>query len=237
MFNKLDKIKFAGKMLFRGRLCLDEIRRRFFSTKIFCCFRRDLKEPLPSGIKNDELLIRKARQSDIVQLIDLESGNIDNDEFKERLIRQMMFKADINTCLVATNEKDAPLHIYWLISSEANEQNQVFFNGGFPLLKENELLIEGLYTNIAHRGKGVMSSVLFKTLEKGAEMGARWAIAFVRSSNFTSIKAFLKAGFTPFMIRVDKWRLFHRYVEYIPLSKDSILDSRFNRYAVSSKGL
>lgn len=211
---------------------LKEFFLRFFSTKKFVCFEKNLKF-ISNKIqnKNENLILRVIKQSDIKKILNL---NCHNKEFKEKLFRTMMLKAHIGSCLVAVDKNDIPLHLCWLITSKENKRIESFFNGGVPWLRDDEIIIEGAYTPAFHRKKGIMSSALFKILEKGSELGAQRAIVYVRVSNLPSLKIFIKAGFKPFSMRVDKWRFFQRNIKYIPMENNNTCMRKFNQLCENS---
>jgi hypothetical protein len=53
--------------------------------------------------------------------------------------------------------------------------------------------------------------------EKAQNHGARRVITFVDHLNVPALKGCQRSGFSPYLIRVDSWRLFRRRVSFRPL--------------------
>jgi hypothetical protein len=51
----------------------------------------------------------------------------------------------------------------------------------------------------------------------GKELGARWAVTFIADHNIPSLKGARNAGFVPYMIRHERWFLFHRSLTFSEL--------------------
>jgi GNAT superfamily N-acetyltransferase len=138
----------------------------------------------------------------------------------ERLKRYRLLKAEIQTCYVATDENNRPCHVHWLIHASQNKKLLDYFHGGFPILKNNEMLLEGGFTVEAYRGKKVMAWAMARLAEKAFEQGATTVIGFIRANNIASLRASIKAGFTPYCTRTDIWRLLARRPIFVPLSSE-----------------
>lgn len=218
----LDKFSLIKKIFFSRRIVfvLKEMRRRLYSDDYFYALRCELKDSKET-FHNKYIRLRNLKENDIPKLLNLNSPDISYSDFKDHLIRLLMIKADIEQCLVAVNSTDEPYHLLWVIKSSENTKVHAFFKGGFPILKDDEVLLEGLFTHEAYRNKGIMRDVLSKIIEMGEELNARWAIAFVRKSNSPSLKGFKRTGFVPYMLRHDRWRLFIRKSVYTQLNTDS----------------
>lgn len=220
----LDKVKIIKTMLFRGhyRLFLNEVRRRLYLDEFSYGLRRDLTIPFNNSEANISLSVRQLNERDITKLLNIDESGITSKEFKERAIRLSMLKANIQTCYVAVTSENNPCNMLWLIESSENEKVQEYFKGGFPVLSQDEILIEGVFTHEAYRNQGIMNYSVTQIAKRGVSLGARWAISFVRHSNIPSLKGFKRANFTPYIIRRDRWRLFRRQSTFISLSDEYI---------------
>jgi hypothetical protein len=58
--------------------------------------------------------------------------------------------------------------------------------------------------------------------ERAAQGGARWVITFVDENNVASVKGCLRAGFTPYVKRLEQFRLFRRRVSFASLPSGTI---------------
>ena len=124
---------------------------------------------------------------------------------------------EIPTCYVAVTQAGAPCYMQWLISSEYNDSILSRFNHVFPLLAPDEALLENAFTPEAYRGLGIMSFAMAHIAKKAESLNARWVITFVEKDNVPSLKGCKKAGFVPYLLRDDRWFLFHRRLTWTPL--------------------
>ena len=79
-----------------------------------------------------------------------------------------------------------------------------------PLPQPGELLIEGSYVPPQHRNKGVFTGALLRLANRAADLGYRRIVCHIPGDNHASIKAHLKAGFTPYEKLTVKCRCFFR---------------------------
>jgi len=105
----------------------------------------------------------------------------------------------------------------WVIPAADNDRLRGFFGNLYPVLGRDEALLEGAYTPEAYRGKGIMGAAMAQVAERASEVGARWVITFVDEQNAASFKGCVRAGFTPYLKRHEKFRLFYRKVMFSAL--------------------
>jgi RimJ/RimL family protein N-acetyltransferase len=105
----------------------------------------------------------------------------------------------------------------WLIPSSENDKIQAFYRDIFPRLKEDEALLEGAYTADDFRGQGVMASAMAQIAERASDLGARKVITFVSERHIASLKGCKRAGFVPYVMRREKYRLFRHRVTFTSL--------------------
>jgi RimJ/RimL family protein N-acetyltransferase len=87
----------------------------------------------------------------------------------------------------------------------------------YPLLQPDEALLEGAFTPQAYRGLGIMGAAMSLVAQRAADHGARWVITFVDEQNAASFKGCVRAGFSPYLRRCERFRLFHRSVSFEPI--------------------
>src|SRR4051812_36156385 len=94
------------------------------------------------------------------------------------------------TCYVAADRRnDDPCFIQWLMGPKDNSKIQPFFGkGNFPILREDEALLENAYTPVQSRGQGIMAAAMARIAEHAAELGCRYVITFVGSENVVSLR-------------------------------------------------
>jgi len=216
MYPKTDIIEITKLLLIRGRFSLvfNEICRRLHSNRLQYGLRCDLTKAFQAPQARIHIRIRPFRNSDMPMLFAFKDQTMGDEEVMDRIRRLRMLKSGIQKCYVAVTENEVPCYIQWLIGPKENEKVQQFFNGGFPLLAHNEMLLEFAFTHEAYRGLRIMPSAMAKIAEKGADFGASSIMTFVDSSNTPSLKGSKRAGFVPFMTRRDKWRFFQRKVTF-----------------------
>jgi len=118
---------------------------------------------------------------------------------------------------VATTLDDQPCYMQWLVGASENEKLQKYFFGLHARLAPDEALMEDAFTVEAFRGQAIMPFAMARIAEKGRDLGVRWAITFVNHKNPAAMKGCKRAGFSPYLLRRETWRLFRRRVVFTPL--------------------
>lgn len=201
-------------------LVLLEVKRRFYSNTIYYILRRNLSVRVQVPLPRISLSLRELRADDIPALINIHERILTIPELWERVRILNMINSGIQTPYVAVTVKDEPCHLAWLIDSRSNEKIQSFFKGAVKPLSTHELLFEFVFTLEKYRGLGIQVWRSLKFAEKGAAMGAKWALGYIKKTNETSLKNAQKNEFKPYMIRFDRWRFFCRKTEYRLLKQD-----------------
>jgi RimJ/RimL family protein N-acetyltransferase len=91
---------------------------------------------------------------------------------------------------------------------------RAYFKGIFPRLAPDEALLEGAYTPAQYRGLGIMPAAMARIAEHGVAIGARWVVTFVSDDNIPSLKGCDRAGFSPFVRRVERWKGLRRTLTF-----------------------
>ena len=201
-------------------LILHEVRRRLYSNTTYYILRRDLSIHVQIPPPRIGLSLRELRTDDIPGLINIHERILTIPELWERIRILNMIHSGIQTPYVAVTGNDEPCHLAWLIDSRSNEKIQSFFKGAVKPLSTHELLFEFVFTLEKYRGLGIQVWRSLKFAEKGAAMGAKWALGYIKKTNKTSLKNAQKNAFQPYMIRFDRWRFFHQKTEYKLLEQD-----------------
>ncbi len=121
---------------------------------------------------------------------------------------------NINTCYVATNKVGDPCFRQWLMASIENPKIYNFWRNSFPVLKNDEALLESAYTIPKYRGFGVMPTATNLISEKGKEQGINHIITFVSKKNINALRSVFYAGYQPYVLRTENWFLFHKKVSF-----------------------
>ncbi len=142
---------------------------------------------------------------------------ISTGERRDRTSRLHLLDAGFSSCFVATTADDQACYIQWLISPRENDRLRSAFDGLFPWLEDNEMLLEGAYTPVAFRGQRIMPAAMALIAERAAGLGAERALTFVGEDNVPSLKGCKRAGFSPVMRRQGIHRLGYRRMVFTPL--------------------
>ncbi len=215
----IDKVQLTGRMLRQGRTyaLVSLLKERWNSELVGIGLRRDLTVPFVTPVSKIPLSIRPLEKDDISKILDTNAPGITDAGREERMTRLQMLDAGISTCYVAVTAEGVPCFMQWLIKPSENSKMQVYFKGIFPLLAPDEVLLEGAFTPEAFRGMGIMPCTMCYLADEAAQLGARYAIRFSGYDNIPSLKGGKKAGFVPYLMRVERWRYFRRQLIFTPL--------------------
>jgi hypothetical protein len=179
--------------------------------------RRDLSMPFAPRQAKIPLTIRPIEETDIPIVFDFENPHTSRQYKRDLLPRLEHMVANIPTCYVAVTSDNSPVYIQWLMSHKENEKIRAHFNGIFPILAPDEVLLENALTHEKHRNQGIRSYAMAVLAASGKKLGARRAMTFIADHNIPSLKGAKNAGFVPFMIRHEKWILFFRTLTFTKL--------------------
>jgi hypothetical protein len=189
------------------------LRRRLGSQSCAYGLRRDLTMPFETPRAKIPVHVRPATASDEHALRAVDPGTTGQDLY-ELGGRIRMLEAGLGTCYAAVDDDDRTLYVQWLIPASDNVRVQAHFGGTFPVLGPDEALLEGAFTFASSRGLHVMSEAMARIAEKGGSLGARWVVTFVTTDNQPSLKGCERAGFSPYILRRERWRLFRRQLSF-----------------------
>lgn len=168
---------------------------------------RDLTIEFETPNAQLDILIRPLKAEDIPHF----TADLQNDGLIEK---------DIPTCYVATNFEGTPLYRQWLMDATQNKSIKEFWGQSFPTLKKDEALAESVFTIPAYRGKGIMPAAVDLISRKAMDSGVRYVMLFVELDNIPSLKGCHRSGFSPFVLRTEKWFLFKRNITFEDVPKD-----------------
>ena len=217
----INQISSFFSLVRRGQCgtALGEIGRRFYSNHVAFGLSHDLSQHAAMPEARISISVRPLQPDDIPQLFD--ESEADNGESLRHQIRRLRhIQANIPTCYVAVDVDRVPCYTQWLMGSADNERIQQFFGGEYPHLKKDEMLLENAYTPEAYRGLRIMPCAMWQITAKAADHDARRVITFVGEENIASLKGCARAGFSPYLVRHDKWRFFRRTITFESYSID-----------------
>jgi RimJ/RimL family protein N-acetyltransferase len=173
--------------------------------------RRDLELPLEAPRPKIPITVRAAQDGDVAGALAAMSELSGYD----RANRELFLEAGIGTCYLAVSEDGEICYMQWLIGPEHNDLLAAHTH--LPILKRGEALLENAFTPTAFRGRGIMASAMAQIAERGADLGARWVLTVVSEDNVASLKGCARAGFEPYMLKLDRWLLLRHQVRYTTL--------------------
>ena len=173
-----------------------ELVKRTFSNSESYLLRRDLTVPFQAAAARQPIEVRPIRDSDISAILGTRPG------------RLLILKANIPTCYLATTASGEICYMQWLIGQNELERFRPFFDGELRNLRKDEVLLEFAYTFEQFRGQKIMPAAMAAIAERGLLSGARYAVTYVQKDNIAALKGCAAAGFSPYMIRNERWRIF-----------------------------
>ena len=173
-----------------------ELVKRVLSNSESYLLRRDLTVPFHAAAAKQPIEVRPIRDSDIPAILSARPG------------RLLILKANIPTCYLGIAASGEISYMQWLIGQSDLERFTPFFDGELRNLRKDEVLLEFAYTFEKFRGQKIMPAAMAAIAEKGLLSGARYAVTYVQRDNIAALKGCAAAGFSPYMIRNERWRIF-----------------------------
>jgi GNAT superfamily N-acetyltransferase len=121
------------------------------------------------------------------------------ENYLDVLLRTWYCRAGIETLYVAWSG-GVPVYTQWLVKPA---DAQRIPRGRYPVLVENEMLLEGAYTFERFRGLGVMAVGMGQLVRIAKESGAAALITYVDFDNVPSLRGCANVGFVPDIERVS----------------------------------
>ncbi len=173
-----------------------EFAKRIFSNKESYLLRRDLSVPFHAAPPKQPIEIRPIRESDKATILAARPG------------RLAILRANIPTCYLAVTASGEICYMQWLVEASNIDRFKMFFDGELKNLGKDEVLLEFAYTFEKFRGQRIMGAAMAAIAEKGLLSGARYAVTYVQKDNVAALKGCSLAGFSPYMTREERWRMF-----------------------------
>jgi RimJ/RimL family protein N-acetyltransferase len=159
---------------------------------------RDLALPFANPSAKIPISVRPLEDRDLASLFPEDAGCI---EEKLEIARRRAFveKGACRGFVAIDTRNDTPCYVQWLFGARDNDFIRRI--GGFPILEEEQALLENAYTPPSHRGLGIMSAAMASIAERAADIGARTVLTFVDDRNIASLKGCQRAGFYPDLLQ------------------------------------
>ncbi len=199
------------------REILRKVRNRIYSSTEYHGLLRDLSQPI-SAIET--LLPTRIRALDseyLPLLFNIHAPGLSSLEVTDRLYRQALFTAGLRSPYVAVTREGRPCAAMWLIPASENRNLAEVSNGAFPVLRDDEMLLEGLFTLNEFRHKRIMLASVTEALSIAKVAGARTVLSFVEHENLASLRCLRRAGFNDHLVKRESWFLFKRTLTFSPI--------------------
>ncbi len=199
------------------RTVLRALRKWLYSDSYSYGLRCDLTVPLEVPGPAISVTIRPIQPSDVPAFTKVDRSIHDRESIRHRSASARLLASDIRTCYVALTDEDVPCYMQYLIFPSENDKVERFFEGIFPRLREGEALLEAAFTLEEYRGHRLLPFVMNQLAETARQEGARWLLTFVSTGNVAALKGCKRAGFVPYLLVNQRFRLFGRRIVFTPL--------------------
>jgi GNAT superfamily N-acetyltransferase len=181
----------------------------------------DVRVPVTARIPRTTVEVRPIRRDEEAIFTALPPSGTPRVEALTRANARHLIGSGLTTCYVGVTE-EGPVYMQFLVTADENERLAEVYGGLFPPLADDEGLLEFAFTLQEHRTRPVMPSVLFRLIEIAREQGLRRVVMYVDANGPSLIRFYLRVGFVPYAVRVERWRLFRRWLEFRPLAPDAV---------------
>lgn len=152
-----------------------------------------------------------------------ELDRVDGDDYVQVLLRIMTCEAGIETLYVAADEHGEPAYAQWLTRARDQALVHEHSPGRYPVLDEDEVLLEGAYTFARFRRMGMMADGMVQLLEIARDEGRSAAYTYVEADNVPSLRGCANVGFELNHVRHNHRRLGrHSSDEQQPTDADQV---------------
>ena len=181
----------------------------------------DVQVPVTARIPRTPVEVRPIRREEWTVFTALPPGGNPGADPLIRASARNLLESGLNTCYVGVTE-DGPVYMQFLVRAEQNKRLAEVYGGLFPPLADDEGLLEFAFTLQQHRARPVMPTVLLRLIEIARKQGLRRVVMYVHADSPTLIRFYLRVGFVPFAVRVERSRLLRRRLEFRPFAPDAI---------------
>jgi len=219
----MRKIRRALWLLRKGhfRALLRQFRRWLWYDGVAFGLAYDPRVTVTARIPRTPVEVRPIRSNEVSVFTALPPGGTPGVEALTRASARHLLESGLTTCYIGVTE-DGPVYMQFLVTADQNERLAEVYGGLFPPLADDEGLLEFAFTLQQHRTRPVMPTVLLRLIEIAREQGLRRVVMYVHANSPSLIRFYLRVGFVPFAVRVERGRLFRRRLEFRPIAPDAI---------------
>ena len=194
------KVYYGILLLKNGSLGIfwNHLKRQIYSEATFWGLERNLQIDGVHAPCEIEYTLRLASKEDMKEVLQ-KSKSESREAVYDLIQRKWFYESGFHDCYIArTTDTNDPCYIQWLVSSADDHVVSRGFRSRFPRLKEDEVLVDNVFTFEKHRGKRIMPSVIVELSDMARRKGFKRMLTYVREDNISSLKGFEKAGFKKF---------------------------------------
>jgi GNAT superfamily N-acetyltransferase len=185
-----------------------EVKRRIRSEVTYIGGALDLEEFSGLATASQDFSLRPVTPSDHPYFTDFRSSDLDVIGVLLRINAARRLASRMLTCYVVTQDDGRPCHMEYLVRPEDFHTVEEFSPGRFPVLQEEEALLEYPYTTEECRGRGVALFAMAALAAKAKSDGVRRLVMFAPTDNIQMLRLCEWAGFVPFIEREERFVLF-----------------------------
>lgn len=167
---------------------------RLISLKHYYVLNRSLAS-LPDEMKiRREISIRKINDQDIKKIIQIVKS-LDPNSKVEVLSRILFYNYGFENCYIGITKEGEIAYLQWLVYPYENINIEKHFQNIFYPLRENQVMIENVFTFPKFRGLNLMPAITIRLLNIAKESGCKSAIMYVRNDRITAVNENVRLGF------------------------------------------
>lgn len=168
--------------------------KRIFSFDHYYVMQRSLSLPIDIQRLRLQVDLQKVNDDEMCQVIE-KIDHLDTDSKRELISRILFYRNGIKHCYIAKTKDDEIIYLQWLIYPTENDIIKKFYKGVFNPLKDNQVLIENVFTFPKFRGQGLIVHITAKLLEIARDDGYKGAIMYIRKDKIESLSQNMMLGF------------------------------------------
>ena len=203
------------------RPLLRRLRRSLWSEGVAVGLAYDVGVPVTARIPRTQVEVRPIHTDEWEVFTALPPGRTPRAQALTRAAARHLLESGLTTCYVGVTA-DGPVYMQFLVTPDQNDRLAEVYGGLFPPLAADEALLEFAFTLQEHRARPVMPTVLLRLIEIARARGVRRLVMYVDVKGRTLIRFYLRVGFAPYAVRVEKWRLLRRRLAFRPLAPDAV---------------
>jgi L-amino acid N-acyltransferase YncA len=203
MLKKFLRTAYSAFMLLKmvgPKLFLKKLGRQLYSRDVQIGLEKNLEEDstLPPANTNIKYYLRTATEADMdeaFQQTDTES----KESVQILMYMKWLYECGFRNWYIArTADTNEVCFMDSVILPEDNPLIEKSFKTWFPILKDDEVLLEGAYAFEKFRGKGLTTCAHVEMLDIFRKKGFKRMLVYIKKDNLPSFKLIGKVGFTKF---------------------------------------